>query len=779
MSDIPRPTMRRKSSAQNLLSSFKPPASVPTPGGSISSATGAAYAAAAQTPTAAVTPGREWDGQSVHSDTLSSTTTLVANGTPTIAQGTSVEYLRDLVQKRIITLTYMRNVHEGCAGLFPSGELDRVFNNVAMKKRTNRFAVLAMSLSNLLDIPQAHDYLRGLLNTMNEYDQAKEEPDKPKYRLFRSKVAKRQAAGGFAEYTTPYSDGSDASYLVSPHIPFPLDYHQTLLSLLDVLSEVYNKISRILGPSAFSNSGQHMMGPLGLLAPHPGVSYLFSSQDVTPKPLEESDGSLWGIANAQVPGQNYGAGLGSPPPSWTAGLGDTLLKVDTKFKKITTILLKELDAVARNGIKDELASLDPLLRGAAATEDMREQYDFEGNLHFFGMPTNNVQVLLAQDIADPTDFAENHLRQLDASFRCTICGEFFDAPISLACGHCFCSLCIREHIVREPECPSCRKSATEAHFRVNPALEEVVSAWKAARSNVLHLSREERPKVNSGQNIKTPRRFRTPVQNGRKRRHTEVSQSSDSDVVCVAGPSKPDESSEIADSSPLQAKSARKASRRPTHVEPSSDPREEEILSVQPDSLVECPVCGDSVEFQVINTHMDGPDCGQKLLSKDNNPSNPNAKTQWSKLLGSKSKKGKNKDNSDLDDTMERLPKVSYDVLKDKALRELLSSQHLPVNGDRNTRIARHRRWVMMYNANLDKTTCHKTLRELRLELRTWEEGQKGPKFVVEDTSAHEASHREEFSRLIEEARQRRSNRSISGDALREGVAEDGHEEYL
>lgn len=46
--------------------------------------------------------------------------------------------------------------------------------------RTHRFAILAMSLSNLIDIPQAQDYLRGLLNTMNEYDQAKEEPDKPK-----------------------------------------------------------------------------------------------------------------------------------------------------------------------------------------------------------------------------------------------------------------------------------------------------------------------------------------------------------------------------------------------------------------------------------------------------------------------------------------------------------------------------------------------------------------------------------------------------------------------
>jgi hypothetical protein len=186
MSDIPRPTMRRKSSAQNLLSSFKPPASGPTPGGSISSATGAAYAAAVQTPTATVSPGREWDGQSVQSDSLSSTATLVANGTPAIAQGTSVEYLRDLVQKRIVTLTYMRNVHEGRSHWFHTimmsrGELDRVFNNVAMKKRTNLFAILAMSLSNLLDIPQAHDYLRGLLNTMNEYDQAKEEPDKPKY----------------------------------------------------------------------------------------------------------------------------------------------------------------------------------------------------------------------------------------------------------------------------------------------------------------------------------------------------------------------------------------------------------------------------------------------------------------------------------------------------------------------------------------------------------------------------------------------------------------------
>jgi hypothetical protein len=37
-----------------------------------------------------------------------------------------------------------------------------------------------MSLSNLLDIQQPQDLLRGLLNTMTEYEQSKEDSDKPK-----------------------------------------------------------------------------------------------------------------------------------------------------------------------------------------------------------------------------------------------------------------------------------------------------------------------------------------------------------------------------------------------------------------------------------------------------------------------------------------------------------------------------------------------------------------------------------------------------------------------
>ena len=50
---------------------------------------------------------KEWDSQSITSDPL-----LL----PPVTQGpfvNGVDYIRDLVQKRIVTMTYLRNVHEG------------------------------------------------------------------------------------------------------------------------------------------------------------------------------------------------------------------------------------------------------------------------------------------------------------------------------------------------------------------------------------------------------------------------------------------------------------------------------------------------------------------------------------------------------------------------------------------------------------------------------------------------------------------------------------------
>ncbi|THG94772.1 hypothetical protein EW026_g6759 [Hermanssonia centrifuga] len=251
-------------------------------------------------------------------------------------------------------------------------ELDRIFSNAVMKSRTYRFACLGMSLANSFDVKDPQDFLRVLSNALNEYDQSREEG--PKMRIpFRSGRSKRP--NGPTDYAISYSDPSETSYLIMPHVPFSLDYHQTLLSLLDVLSEVYNKVSKILGPSPFPSSGQHMMGPLGLLSPHPGVSYLFSGADAAP--TTDGDRSLWGIATAGASAV-YGGALGSPPPSWNSALGDAVKQIDGKLKKLIAPLLKELDGFARDGIKEELASLDPLLRNVAIPDEGREIYDLDG-----------------------------------------------------------------------------------------------------------------------------------------------------------------------------------------------------------------------------------------------------------------------------------------------------------------------------------------------------------------------------------------------------------------
>lgn len=79
-----RPTIRRKSSAQNLLSNFTSRPSNISP---------SALTSMPMSPP--LPPLPDLDG-------------------PAQPDDTSIEYLRDLVQKRIITLTYMRNMHEGC-----------------------------------------------------------------------------------------------------------------------------------------------------------------------------------------------------------------------------------------------------------------------------------------------------------------------------------------------------------------------------------------------------------------------------------------------------------------------------------------------------------------------------------------------------------------------------------------------------------------------------------------------------------------------------------------
>ncbi|KIM87497.1 hypothetical protein PILCRDRAFT_815020 [Piloderma croceum F 1598] len=419
----------------------------------------------------------------------------------------------------------------------------------------------------------------------------------------------------------------------------------------------------------------------------------------------------------------------------------------------------------------------------------------------------NADSLLAldTDIPDPTDFHSPSLRQLDSALRCTICSEWFDAPVTLACGHCFCSLCARNYINDKSECPSCRKAVNEVHLRANPVMEEVVSVWKLARPIILELLKAD------AEHRRSPNKTRKRKRDRSGTSRIPAPQSSEDDIESIAGPSNSTKTKKKTRSPPLSSSIRGGGNGDDGRVDdeengddeddvfeedvqsviPTSDSREEELENdvdntdnpPLSDGLVSCPLCSVRVKLETINTHIDS-GCRLNPLVPDGNGDNKekkrsslDVKGQWSKIMGGarsaklKAKataKGKGKYNETTSDDQadcQPLPKESYAVLKDRKIKDMLLAYQLPTNGDRNTCIARHSRWVMTYNANLDKSLAQrKSPAELRAELRRWEELQKANakrrereresgEAVGEDVVRYQKANKTEFARLVEVAR--------------------------
>ncbi|KAF5386563.1 hypothetical protein D9615_001906 [Tricholomella constricta] len=355
-----------------------------------------------------------------------------------------------------------------------------------------------------------------------------------------------------------------------------------------------------------------------------------------------------------------------------------------------------------------------------------------------------MNTLLSANVPDPTDFPPltiaPGLRTLDGSLRCNICGELFDAPVTLNCGHCFCSFCVRSSLAEKQECPACRKTAIEGHLRPNPVMEEVVSAWKLSRPYILNLS-----KADSEQQQRDATPVATPKAKKRKIMAETGTRSGASTSSGVSAPR-----------SPSKSKRTRQGSEVFFNTIPTSDADEDEMpepsnasANPRPDDLVKCPMCTRRVKYKSINQHMDQ-GCKDPPLE-----STRSTMSDWKKLMAGPNK-GKQKDTSDDEDNFP-LPKASYATLKDRKLKEMLTEHGLPISGDRNQWIHRHQRWVMIYNANLDRSSRNrKTKQELRKELKKWEdEKAKKRRTTVEDNAAHEKRHKNEFAQLVDAARPR------------------------
>lgn len=102
----------------------------------------------------------------------------------------------------------------------------------------------------------------------------------------------------------------------------------------------------------------------------------------------------------------------------------------------------------------------------------------------------------ADDISDSTEWINTPVASLapvEASLRCQICKDFYQAPVLTACSHTFCSACIRRSLSAvnaSRKCPLCRAPFDERQLRKNSIIEDLVRTFQAARAEILSLGQE-------------------------------------------------------------------------------------------------------------------------------------------------------------------------------------------------------------------------------------------------------------------------------------------------
>ncbi|CAH1763415.1 11152_t:CDS:2 [Entrophospora sp. SA101] len=169
----------------------------------------------------------------------------ISSQTDYLNSSSTYDFLYELVQKRVTTFTYLKQVHEGRIHWLNTvclnkEDLSIMYENMRMKKRTGNFFVLGTSLAPILDITNPQDYVKALNVMLQEFDYHTNEHTKQKMKNFlrKSKIVK--------DDDTSFQDTGEYNYLFVPNIPFDLDYFQTFYTLCDILVEVYNKLLKIV-----------------------------------------------------------------------------------------------------------------------------------------------------------------------------------------------------------------------------------------------------------------------------------------------------------------------------------------------------------------------------------------------------------------------------------------------------------------------------------------------------------------------------------------------------
>ncbi|KAG8935516.1 E3 ubiquitin-protein ligase rad18 [Tulasnella sp. 418] len=286
--------------------------------------------------------------------------------------------------------------------------------------------------------------------------------------------------------------------------------------------------------------------------------------------------------------------------------------------------------------------------------------------------------------------------------------------------------CVREALDSKEECPQCRAKSSFGQITRNTALGDVIASYEQSRSRLLDLTKPAPSLI-------------TPERPHKRQRLTNF-----------------DDVEEVEISSSEQPRVSEK--RKQSAGKP-------DVLQ-QTEGIVECPQCEELVDLRDINTHLDN-NCAMPSNEPSKKPAE--GKKAWQAIFNGRRPNSSSSRNRQSPPPTTRLPKEAYDLMKDKQLRERLSRFDISTTGSRARLQARHERWVILYNANLDNPVeARKPVSALREELSHWEEGKEQDE--KEKTKAaesagqagdieYQAKHRAQFQQLVHLARSNRENK--------------------
>ncbi|KAK4544398.1 hypothetical protein LTR36_004289 [Oleoguttula mirabilis] len=354
----------------------------------------------------------------------------------------------------------------------------------------------------------------------------------------------------------------------------------------------------------------------------------------------------------------------------------------------------------------------------------------------------------AQDIADSTDWLNTPLKdfaQLENALHCQICKEFYDTPMITSCAHTFCSKCIRTSLSADGKCPACRTADQASKLRNNWALQEVVATFQAARPEAISVARREQAEAAQA---KRP---------GKRKR--AVLDSDDMEEAAHEGRTTRSKSRRVAASQTSQT----------DPVEIDDTDAEDEFEPEQPDDgLVECLLgCGKRMMIEQVEPHLDRCEDEKKQERR------ARTRTPVSGLGSSRSASAQSTRPQD------RISELNYSLLRDNAMRKKLEEIGIPGWGSKQLMVKRHTEWVNLWNANCD-SNHPRTKRELLHDLDSWERTQGGRAPNTQtglangvmrkdfDGNGWASKNKDEFSRLIADARRKKSNPATASSPPKE-----------